>query len=193
MGRPSSRRGARAVPRIALRTVVLGLAAVLAASCGNLAANGGGSSPGASVIEVTGHGVNQPAPPFTLKDLQGRTVSLADYRGRPVLVNFWASWCGPCQQEFPQFVAARTAHAAQGLEVLGVIYKDSTDAALRFMKDHGAEWPGLVDPGGSVATAYGVNIGIPVTFFIDRAGIVRAVSYGPPPQEALDADLARIL
>ena len=170
---------------------MLGLAVSLVAACGNLAANAG-ASPGSSVIEVTGHGVNQPAAGFTLKDLQGRPVSLADYRGRPVIVNFWASWCIPCQTEFPQFVAERTAHAAQGLEVLGVIFKDSTDAAAGYMKAHGAEWPALVDADGSVARTYGV-LGIPQTFFVDRSGVLRAVSYGPPPQDALDADLAKIL
>jgi cytochrome c biogenesis protein CcmG/thiol:disulfide interchange protein DsbE len=150
-------------------------------------------SPGASTIVVGGGRVvvDGAAPGFSLTDLQGRAVRLADYAGRPVILNFWASWCIPCQAEFPMYLAARTARAAGGLEVLGVIYKDVTSDAARFMSDHGATWPALVDPDGAVARAYGV-LGIPTTFFIDRSGVVRAVSYGPPPQQILDQDLAKI-
>jgi cytochrome c biogenesis protein CcmG/thiol:disulfide interchange protein DsbE len=168
------------------------MGAFLVAGCVSFSASAGGS-PGASTIVVGGGrvAVDQPAPGFSLTDLQGRTVRLADYAGRPVILNFWASWCIPCQTEFPMYLAARAAHAAQGLEVLGVIYKDVTTDAARFMTAHGATWPGLVDPDGAVARAYGV-LGIPTTFFIDRSGVVRAVSYGPPPQQILDQDIARI-
>jgi len=161
----------------------------VASACSSFSA---ASSPGGSVIEVGPGKVGQMAPGFRLVDLKGNTVSLADYRGRPVIVNFWASWCIPCQQEFPLFVGARKAHADKGLEVLGVIYQDSPGDAQRFMNDHGASWPGLIDPAGKAASAYGV-LGIPTSFYIDRSGRLQAISYGPPSQETLDGYLAKIL
>jgi cytochrome c biogenesis protein CcmG/thiol:disulfide interchange protein DsbE len=150
---------------------------------------GPGSSPiviGASPLQ------DKPAPEFTLTDVEGHTVRLADYRGRPVIVNFWASWCIPCRAEFALFADARRKQASKGLEILGVIYKDSPDAARSFMAAHDAQWPALIDPNGAVATAYHV-IGAPTSYYVDRAGIVRAVSYGPPPSNVLDDQLAKIL
>ena len=112
-------------------------------------------------------------------------------RGRPVLVNFWASWCIPCREEFPLFKRARQDPANEQLVILGILYQDSEDEALDFMRAQGASWPALEDPGGAVAGAYRVAAP-PVTFFIDRAGIVRAVSFGPPPEEVFEQYLDRI-
>lgn len=125
-------------------------------------------------------------------DLQGATVSLAAYAGRAVIVNFWASWCIPCRQEFPMYRQARDQYGAQGLEVLGIVYQDGPDAARSFMTSHGGNWPALVDPGGQVAKAYRV-IGIPTSFFVDRQGVIREISYGPPSADALAAYVRQIL
>lgn len=136
--------------------------------------------------------VGQRAPDFALQDLDGRTVRLSDYAGSPVIVNFWASWCGPCKVEFPLFRAARDRNAARGLEILGVIHNDSREAARAFVQAQGAPWPMLLDPGDTAWRAYG-GFGLPTSFYIDRTGIVRAVSYGPPPSGVLDDQLAKIL
>ena len=136
--------------------------------------------------------VGRSAPDFELTGLDGSTVRLADYRGRPVIVNFWASWCIPCREEFPLFAAARRQHAADGLEILGVVYRDRADGARRFMADHGATWPAALDPDGAVAAAYGVGA-VPVSLYIDGGGIVRSVSYGAPPSGRMEALLATIL
>jgi cytochrome c biogenesis protein CcmG, thiol:disulfide interchange protein DsbE len=166
---------------------------ILAAAIGASACSVGAPSGSAGVTVVGGPPlVGKPAPAIELQDDQGRTVHLSDYRGRPVIVNFWASWCTPCRGEFPLLRSAREAHAADGLEVLGVVYKDTPDAARAFMTDQGAAWPMLVDEGGRVAAAYGV-LGIPQSFWIDGTGIVRQVSFGPPPSGSLDALLATIL
>ena len=87
---------------------------------------------------------------------------------------------------------ALQSYAARGLEVLGIVFEDSTASARGFMKTEDASWPALVDPGGSVARAYGI-IGIPDSFFVDRTGVVRAISYGPPPADVLPSYLAKIL
>ncbi len=136
--------------------------------------------------------LNKPAPDFTLEDLEGQRVSLADFRGRPVILNFWASWCGPCKVEFPLFQQARNRHSAEGLEIVGVIHDDSAEAAAAFVEAEGSEWPALLDPDDRVWTAYG-GLGLPTSFFIDREGIVRAVSFGPPLSGTLDDLLAKIL
>ena len=153
-----------------------------------------GGSPAPSVVEVGGGPVRigSPAPVFRLDDLGGHPVSLGGYAGRPVVVNFWASWCIPCRQEFPMYRQARQTYGAKGLEILSIVYKDSVDAARGFMNTEGATWPALVDPNGSVAQAYGI-VGIPDSFFVDRNGIVRAISYGPPPADMLPSYLAKIL
>ncbi|MFO1539374.1 MAG: TlpA family protein disulfide reductase [Chloroflexota bacterium] len=152
------------------------------------------TNPGASPVVVGGSPLlDRPAPPIELADLDGRTVRLADYAGRPVIVNFWASWCVPCRDEFPAFVAARAAHADAGLEVLGIIHKDLPDPARAFAAAQGAAWPLLPDPGEVVYDAYRGVGGIPISVFIDGGGIVRAVSFGPLSETALALQLARIL
>ncbi len=145
------------------------------------------------VIVVGGHPLlDQPAPDFTLTDLDGRTVRLSDYRGRPVVVNFWASWCIPCKAEFPLFNAARAEHTREGLEILGVIHDDSLEAARTFARDQGAGWSMLDDREDVAWNAYQVQA-LPTTYYVDREGIVRAVSFGPPPSGALDEQLEKIL
>jgi len=151
------------------------------------------TSPGPSVTVVGGSPLlNRPAPDFTLSDLDGQPVSLSDYRGRPLLLNFWASWCEPCKVEFPLFQAAREQHADAGLEILGIIHDDSADAAAAFVEKEGSEWPALLDADDAVWTAY-AGLGLPTTFFIDREGVIRAISFGPPLSGTLDDQLAKIL
>ncbi len=157
------------------------------------AAGTGPGSAQASVIVVGAGGLDgQPAPAFHLADLQGRTVDLSSFAGRPVIVNFWASWCIPCQQEFPLYRQALGQYAAQGLEVLGIIFNDTPDRARAFMSREGATWPALIDPDGAVARAYRVAA-IPTSYFVDRHGVIRAASYGPPPADALASYLRQIV
>lgn len=175
---------------IALCLVVGAAAVAIGVDLGNRSAAAG---PGASVTVVAGSPLlDRPAPDFTLEDLSGEPVRLSDYRGRPVLVNFWASWCEPCKVEFPLFEAARQRYAGTGLEILGVVHNDSAEAAAAFVAEEGAEWPTLLDPDDAVWDAYG-GLGVPTTFFIDREGVVRAVSYGPPLSGSLDKQLDKIL
>ena len=132
------------------------------------------------------------APELALRDLDGQEVRLSDYRGRPVIVNFWASWCIPCREEFPLLKSARDRDAADGLEVLGVIFEDDPEAARAYMDRAGAEWPALVDTDGTTAADYFVN-GPPLSFFVDPDGIVRSIAYGPPPSGTIDDRIAGIL
>lgn len=137
--------------------------------------------------------LNKPAPAIDLVSLDGSRVRLSDYLGRPVLINFWASWCTPCRDEFPQFVTALRDHASQGLQILGVIHDDNANAAAAFATSEHATWPLLMDPGDTIWNAYIIPVGVPATIFIDRSGVVRATSFGPVTPSGLPQQLAAIL
>jgi cytochrome c biogenesis protein CcmG, thiol:disulfide interchange protein DsbE len=94
-----------------------------------------------------------------------------------VLVNFWASWCGPCRAEFPVIRDAASAHAKDGLVVIGVLYQDEAAPANAFIRSFGATWPTLADADGSLATAYRV-VAPPQSYFIDAKGILRGIQIG---------------
>lgn len=136
--------------------------------------------------------IGQPAPDFSLADLDGNPVALADLRGRPVVLNFWASWCGPCVEEFPLLQAAAEEYADEGLVVIGVVYQDRAEAARAFMERMGATWPAAMDPGEQVAAAYGV-LGPPETYFIARDGTISARQFGQISEASLEAKLAAIV
>jgi len=136
--------------------------------------------------------VGAAAPDFSLADLDGNPVHLADLRGRPVVLNFWASWCGPCVEEFPLLREAAARHADDGLAVIGIVYQDRSEAARDFMVRHGATWPAAMDPGERVASAYGI-LGPPETFFIGRDGTIVARQFGQFSAASLDEKLAAII
>ncbi len=136
---------------------------VLAAGCGV------GAGPSGSVS--SGAGAGDPAPALTGTTLDGAPFDLTSLRGRPVIVNYWASWCVPCRDEFPLFEQALADHAADGLAVVGTVYLDSDDAAKAFMTRTGAAWPSVTDPDGSRAKAWRV-VAPPQTYFIDRNGVI---------------------
>ena len=131
------------------------------------------------------------APDFTLTSLDGETMSLSDYAGQPVLVNFWASWCPPCRDEFPALVRAYEAHAADGLEILGVTYNDQPDLARQFVEESEAEWPILSDPDHVAWDAFS-PVGPPTSYFIDADGVVQRVHIGAVNDEQLASHLTAI-
>lgn len=136
--------------------------------------------------------IGQRAPEFVLADLDGNPIRLADLRGRPVIVNFWASWCGPCVEEFPLLRDAAQQHADDGLAVVGIVYQDRSEAARDFLQRNRATWPAAMDPGDRVAAAYGVY-GPPETFFIGRDGTIVARQIGQFSAASLDEKVAAII
>jgi len=125
-----------------------------------------------STAQALGTGDPAPAPPLTLPRLDGNgTLGLAAYRGRPVVVNFWASWCGPCRDEAPLLERAWTSHGREGLVVLGVDANDFAGDARKFARAHGLTYPLLHDTHGSTLGHWGVG-NLPTTYFVDREGRV---------------------
>ena len=136
--------------------------------------------------------IGSTAPTFALADLDGNPVTLAELRGRPVVVNFWASWCAPCVEEIPELQSAVVEHRDEGLAIIGIVYSDRSEAAREFMDRMGGGWPSVMDPGGEVARAYGIY-GPPESFFVDREGIIRGRQIGQLSPADLDRQLATIL
>ncbi len=128
------------------------------------------------------------APEFTLQNLDGETVSLSDLRGEVVLVNFWATWCGPCVEEMPTIEAR---YQQGGFEVLAVDFDEPADLVASFMEEIGVDLPVLLDPHGLVQRRYQVR-GYPTSFFIDEQGIIRILQIGPMNAAQLDAHLAEM-
>lgn len=136
----------------------------------------------------------QPAPEFELKSLEGRRTRLSEFRGRPVLVNFWASWCDPCRTEMPELVAAYEAHREAGLQVLAVNLRDQERErdVRRFVEEFRLPFPILLDARGAVRRRFRVRA-IPTTVFIDTTGTLRLTHAGPLTAEALRRGLGEIL
>jgi thiol-disulfide isomerase/thioredoxin len=126
------------------------------------------------------------APDFTLETLDGSQLTLSEFRGRPVMLNLWASWCLPCRVEMPAIERVYQRHRGDGLVVVGlnVTAQDSEAAARAFVQEFGLGFPIVLDRDGAASARYEL-MGLPSTYFIDRQGIVRNVIIGGPMSEAV--------
>jgi peroxiredoxin len=124
--------------------------------------------------------VGQPAPDFALKSVSGENLRLSEYRGEVVMVNFWATWCGPCRQEMPLLDDLHNRYERVGFRLLGVNIDDDWRRALQMVEELGVTFPVLFDDTKSVSKLYQVEA-MPVTVILDRAGTVRYVHHGYKP------------
>jgi thiol-disulfide isomerase/thioredoxin len=136
--------------------------------------------------------VHRPAPEFALPDLQQHPVDLAALRGKVVLLNFWATWCGPCRLEMPRFVDWQKQYGPQGLQIVGVSIDDSAAPVRPFVQKLHVNYPILMGD-AHLNERYGGVFGVPVTFLIDRQGIVRARIDGGVDLPALEKQIRQLL
>lgn len=135
--------------------------------------------------------IGHPAPDFTLSTLDGQMVTLSDLRGKPVILNFWATWCGPCRAEMPELQRVHERLESAGLTVLGVNQAESMEAIARYQQDLGVDFPTAMDSRLGVSRQYLVN-SLPTTFFIDREGVIRNLFIGPMTDAVLAQNLRSI-
>jgi cytochrome c biogenesis protein CcmG, thiol:disulfide interchange protein DsbE len=162
---------------VAVGVIVLVLAALTLAACGST--SGGSASSG-------GSGAAQPLSGSTLN---GGTFDLAAAKGKPTVVNFFASWCGPCNQEAPEVVAFAKAHP--DVQMIGVATNDKPFDTQSFVSKYGIAYPVVMDLNGSIGSAWGVT-GIPTTFFIDGSGTVQGSIVGASTQAQFEDKLTSI-
>jgi len=138
--------------------------------------------------------VGATAPDFRTQTLDGAGVRLSQYRGRPVLLNFWATWCAPCQDEMPLIQRASDIYKGQGLVVLAVNYQETSTSSMKaFLRKADVHFSAVYDPAGQIAAAYGVGLGLPMSVFIDRSGKVSFIQLGQMSSAVLQQHLQPIL
>ena len=136
--------------------------------------------------------IGRPAPDFALKAVgTGETIDLAQYRGRPVIVNFWATWCHPCWDEHPVLTQTSQVLGNQ-VQFLGVVFQDDESRIKSFLQQRGWAYPTLVDQAGKTAIAYGVG-GVPETYFLDKNGTIVAKFAGPMSADDIQTNLQKAL
>ena len=131
---------------------------------------------------------------FTLKDMNGRDVRLADFRGRPIILNFWATWCGPCKIEIPAFVDLVNQYKAQNLTVLGVSVDDNPADLRRFAAEYRMNYPVLVGLGqDKLQETYDAVMMIPVTWFIRPDGTIHLKHQGPATRDWFETQVKALI
>jgi cytochrome c biogenesis protein CcmG/thiol:disulfide interchange protein DsbE len=136
--------------------------------------------------------VGRAAPSVVAASMDGETIDLDAYRGRPVILNFWASWCFECIEEHRVLMEAQERYGKR-LVIVGILYQDVVADARAFLARYGdGGWANLLDPDGRLAIDFGVS-GVPESFFIDSAGVVRYKQWGAVTRDALDAQLPALL
>jgi len=136
--------------------------------------------------------VHKQAPEFARRDLHGRTIQLGSLRGKVVLLNFWATWCAPCQIEMPRFVQWQRQYGSQGLQVIGISMDDAPALVRRVDRKLKPNYPVAMGD-EELGELYGGVLGLPLTFLIDRKGEVRAQFQGETDLKTIEDQLKQLL
>lgn len=137
--------------------------------------------------------VGEPAPSFTLSDPDGNDISLADFEGQPVMINFWATWCAPCEVEMPEIQAMHEKYQAEGFVVLALNQDESAETVATYVDERDLTFTMLLDTNSVVTASYGAFGTLPSSYFIDRNGIIAARHIGIVSEEQMETYLAEIL
>jgi len=169
--------------------IILALA-LLAGGCQPSSEPPGGTS---QTDPVEGTSVSNLAPDFQLQNLDGQTISLSELQGKPVLINFWATWCPPCRAEMPYLQQIYEEWSGKGLVLLTINVGESSAQAKRFLQTYNLSLPTLLDTKKIVLRKYNIT-GIPTSFFIDKDGIIQAKIIGAfPSKKSIERHLNKIV
>jgi cytochrome c biogenesis protein CcmG, thiol:disulfide interchange protein DsbE len=135
---------------------------------------------------------NPLAPDFTLQDLTGHPLTLSSYRGKVVLLDFWATWCGPCREEVPRFVEMQNRYGGRDLQILGVSMDDSPEPVREFQQNFKMNYP-VVMGTAKTGELYGGVLGLPIAFVIDQQGRIRAKHIGATPISTFEREITKLL
>jgi thiol-disulfide isomerase/thioredoxin len=141
---------------------------------------------------TAGMNVGEPVPNFTLVDLEGNQISLGDFRGKTVFVNFWTTWCPPCRAEMPEIEAIHQEYKDKDVVVIGIAIMEPEDVVRQYVEQGSYSWTFVLDDSGKVASDYRVTV-IPTSFFIDQAGIIQAANIGGMAKQAMENKLAEAM
>jgi thiol-disulfide isomerase/thioredoxin len=157
------------------------------------AANAGSTPAPAAGQEPHAPAIPEELPKIALPDLDGKVRALSDWSGRPLLINFWATWCEPCRREVPLLRALKRKQTGLGLEVVGIAI-DSPDAVRQYVASHGIDYPVLIGEkdGFAAITAFGMDTGLPFSVFSDRSGRVVTLKVGELHADEADLILDRL-
>lgn len=148
---------------------------------------------GAAAPAATSTRIGAPAPEIALPMLSGEARTLSDLRGQVVILNFWATWCGPCRAEMPALAEIQTQYASRGVIVIGVNQREDAGSVRAYLDSIGVDFPIALDPTGESNRQYRV-LGLPTTYLVDRQGVIRDAVFGGPMARALiESKLAPLL
>lgn len=136
--------------------------------------------------------VDAPVPALTLLDLSGHTIDTSSYKGKVVLVNFWAAWCTPCREEIPQFVSLQEKYRARGFQAVGISMDDPEGVLRDFCREYKVNYP-VVKGNQKIAEQFGGVLGLPTTFLIGRDGHIHAKYAGATDFPKLEQEIAALL
>ena len=147
---------------------------------------------GATMVTASAPAQRRPAPDFTLPQLDGGDLRLSAYRGKVVLLDFWATWCDPCREEIPHFVELQQRYASSGLQIVGVSMDDSPDPVHPFYQQFHMNYP-VVMGTAQTGALYGGILGLPITFLIGRDGRIYAKHTGATSLEVFEKEIRSLL
>ncbi len=135
---------------------------------------------------------HRPAPDFTLPQLDGQQLQLSSYRGKVVLLDFWATWCVPCRAEIPQFIELQKKYGDRGLQIIGVSMDDGPEPVRTFYQQFHITYP-VVMGTAKTGDQYGGVLGLPIAFVIGRDGLIYSKKIGAADMAALEREISKLL